>query len=270
MLRQLCRLEVRPERDKLEAVSNAMSSNAAPGMPQAPATSMSEPGARVERLFLPRPGANGRVATVLAALSCAALGAGVFGSWMAASPIAGSGPLLLGGLVLGGVAVWLAQRRPAPIRVGSLGVTVGDPTEAPRWAWCEMRRIGVEGEQLRIETSEAPLFIPLAAHGPAAARILAEAALRIPDRVEVSPRAQERVPPLVDGEGAIVIAGRLQIAGRKCLASGVSLTFESDARLCENCAALYHRQHAPAECMSCGRPLQAGALRPPGALAAGH
>jgi hypothetical protein len=249
-------------------VSNAMSSNAAPGLPRAPDTSTLEPGARVERLFLPRPGTNGRVATLLAALGCAALGAGVFGSWIAASPIAGSGLLLLGGLVLGGAAFWLVQRRPAPIRVGSLGITLGDPAEAPRWAWCDIRRVGVEGEQLRIETSAAPLFIPLAAHGPAAARILAEAALRIADRVEVSPRAQERVPSLVDTEGAIVIAGRLQIAGRKCLASGVSLTFESDARLCENCAALYHRQHAPAECMCCGRPLQAGVARPPGALAA--
>jgi hypothetical protein len=263
-------LEARPERDKLEPVSNAMSSNAVPGLPQAPAPPTPEPSARVERLFLPRPGTYARVAAALAALGCAALGAGVCGSWIAASPIAGSVPLLLGGLVLGAVALWLAQRRPAPIRVGSLGITLGDPSEAPRWAWCDIRRVGVEGEQLRIETSAAPLFIPLAAHGPAAARILAEAALRIPDRVEVSPRAQERVPPLLDTDGAIVVAGRLQVAGRKCLASGVSLTFESDARSCENCAALYHRQHAPANCSSCGRPLQAGSARPSGALAAGH
>ncbi|MEO8184730.1 MAG: hypothetical protein ABI895_38465 [Deltaproteobacteria bacterium] len=31
--------------------------------------------------------------------------------------------------------------------------------------------------------------------------------------------------------------------------------------LCDQCAALYHRQHLPAECKSCGRPLTAAAAR---------
>jgi hypothetical protein len=84
---------------------------------------------------------------------------------------------------------------------------------------------------------------------------VAEASRRIPSRVDISPKAHERLPRLVDAEGVVVPATRLQLAGQKCSASGVSITFESDARLCANCAALYHVQHVPAACLRCERPL---------------
>jgi hypothetical protein len=114
---------------------------------------------------------------------------------------------------------------------------------------------------LRIETARGPQQVSLVAHGRAAARIVAEAAQRIGARLDLSPRAHERLPALSEQDGEVVPAGRLQLAGRKCLASGVSITFESDARLCDQCAALYHRAHAPAECKSCGRALSAADAR---------
>jgi hypothetical protein len=117
----------------------------------------------------------------------------------------------------------------------------------------------VQGSELSIETARASQRLSLVAHGPAAARIVAEAAQRIGSRLELSPRAHERLPTLKESDGEVVPAGRLQLAGRKCLASGTSITFESDARPCDQCAALYHRQHVPAECKSCGRPLTAQA-----------
>jgi hypothetical protein len=200
----------------------------------------------------------------LIALGCAALGAAVFGLWLAREPIAGSGWILLAGGLVAGLGIGLRRREPPAVRVGARGVTVGDPREAQSLPWCDMERIAVEGSELCISTARGPVRLSLAAHGRAAARIVAEAAQRIGARLDLSPRAHERLPALKDSDGEIVPAGRLQLAGRRCLASGTSITFESDARLCDQCAALYHRQHVPAQCASCGRQLPepaAGARR---------
>ena len=191
----------------------------------------------------------------LIALGCAALGAAVFGLWLAREPILGSGWILLSGVLLAGLGIGLRSREPAAVRVGARGITIGDPREAQCLPWCDLQRIHVEGGELLIATGRGVERLPLASHGRAAARIVAEAAQRIASRLELSPRAHERLPALKDSDGELVAAGRLQVAGRRCLASGTSITFESDARLCEQCAALYHRQHVPAECKSCGRPL---------------
>ena len=179
----------------------------------------------------------------------------MFGLWLAPEAVAGSGWLLAGGLLLGAVGAWLLMKEPPSVRVGALGVTVGTPGEAQYLPWCDIQRIHVAGEELVLETARAPLRLALASQGRAAARIVAEAAQRIGPRLELSPKAHERLPALSEADGEVVPAARLQVAGRKCLASGISITFESDARLCHQCAALYHRQHVPAECVSCGAPL---------------
>jgi hypothetical protein len=180
----------------------------------------------------------------------------VFGLWLAPEAISGSGWLLVGGLLVAAVGGWLLLKEPPSVRVGALGVTLGEPHEAQCLPWCDIQRIHVAGEELLLETARAPLRVSLASHGRAAARIVAEAAQRIAPRLDLSPKAHERLPALSEADGEVVPAGRLQVAGRKCLASGSSITFESDARLCDQCAALYHRQHVPAECQSCGRGLE--------------
>jgi hypothetical protein len=217
------------------------------------------PAAAVERQFSPPPSLASRVGLGLVALGCAALGAAVYGLWLAPDPVAGSGWILGAGALLGGLGAGLGARRAPLLRVGPFGITLGDPRELPRVPWCDMQRIHVAGEALRIETAHGSFDLPFTAYGPAIARILAEAAARIGERVDVSPRAHERLPALSETAGEIVPAGRLQVAGRKCLASGSSLTFETDARWCDNCAALYHRQHLPVTCASCGRPLSGSA-----------
>lgn len=217
------------------------------------------PAAAVERQFSPPPSSLFRVGLGLVALGCAGLGAAVYGLWLAPDPVPGSGWILGVGVLLGGLGAGLATRQGPTLRVGPFGITLGDPREAQRVPWCDMQRLHVAAEALRIETARGPLDVPLVAYGPAIARILAEAAARIGERVDVSPRAHERLPALSETAGEIVPAGRLQVAGRKCLASGSSLTFETDARWCDNCAALYHRQHLPPACVSCGRPLSGSA-----------
>jgi hypothetical protein len=135
---------------------------------------------------------------------------------------------------------------------------LGDPPEARRVHWCDIDALRVVGDDLQLQTPDGPVNLPLARHAHAITRILAEASLRVPTRVDVAPKAHERLPALSEADGELVPAGRLQLAGRKCMASGKSITFESDARLCANCAAIYHVSQAPAECLRCQRPTGAG------------
>ena len=213
---------------------------------------------RTEWLFLPQASKASKLALGLGMLGCAALGAGVYGALLAPHPGAAGWALLAVGLLGVALAFALVPKEPPPVRVGELGVLVGEPEEARRLHWYEITRLHVLGDDLRLESSEGSVLVPLAAHARAAARVLAEAAQRIGARVDVSPKAQERLPRLSDADGTRVPAARLQLAGRKCLASGASITFESDARLCENCAALYHQGHVPAACLRCERPLVEG------------
>lgn len=210
--------------------------------------------ARVERLFLPLASTASKVARGLALLGSALLGAGVYGQWLAPEPVTGATALLVGGIVAIAAASFLRTSSP-PVRVGELGVMLGEPTEARRVHWCDIEAVRLVGEDLTLTTAEGPIRVPLAGHAPAASRIVAEAALRVPARVELAPKAHERLPALSEAEGELVPAARLQLAGRKCAESGKSITFEADARLCGNCAALYHASHVPAECLRCQRPL---------------
>ena len=217
------------------------------------------PPARFEWQYQPQAGSAWRLSFALGMLGYAALGAGVYGAWLAPQPVSAAWPLLLGGLVAVLGARLVGAGRQPPVRVGELGVIVGDPAESERLHWYELEAVRIVGDDLRLESSRAPVVLPLAVHAAAAARIVAEASQRVAERVDISPRAHERLPRLTDSAGQRVPAARLQVAGRKCAASGASITFESDARLCESCAALYHVEHVPAACLRCGRALDAGA-----------
>jgi hypothetical protein len=243
--RDLLSLNAPRGRDKLAAVTSPQSSDSA--------------AARVERRFLPVPTRSFQVGMGLIGLGCVGLGAGVFGRWFMPEPVASAGWLLAAGAALVAAGAFVRAQQPPAVRVGALGITLGDPQEAQCLPWCDVQRIHADAEALRIETARGPLALSLAAHGRAAARIVAEAAQRIGTRLELSPRAHERLPALTDADAEVVPAARLQLAGRKCLASGVSITFESDAHLCEQCAALYHREHVPAACACCGKALGAPA-----------
>jgi hypothetical protein len=244
-------LEAWERRDKLAPVSSESRSE--------PLT-IGASSERSERLFLPSAGSASKLALGLGMLGCAASGAGVYGAWLAPHALSQAWPLLIGGIAVAAAAAFIGAKAPPPVRVGELGVLVGDPAEARRVPWYEIDAVRITGEELRLESKEESLALPLGTHARAAARIVAEAAQRIPGRVDISPRAHERLPRLDDVEGSDadgerVSAARLQLAGQRCLASGTSITFESDARLCPNCAAIYHASHVPAACLRCERPL---------------
>jgi hypothetical protein len=210
---------------------------------------------RFERLFLPSSGSASKLGVGLGMLGCAALGAGVYGTWLAPHTPSASPALLIGGLVMAAVAWFIAPKEAPPVRVGELGVIVGDPAEARRLYWHEIDAVRIDGDALLLASKELPVSLSLAAHARAAARLIAEASQRIAARVDISPRAHERLPRLADAEGQRVPAARLQLTGRRCAASDTVITFENDARLCANCAAIYHVSHVPAACVRCDRPL---------------
>jgi hypothetical protein len=239
-------LEARERHDKLAAVSN-------PSQPEPLAVAAAND--RFEWLFLPNPGRASKVAVGLGMLGCAAAGAGVYGAWLAPQPVSGASLILIGGVVIAAVASLAGPKQAPPVRVSELGVIVGDPAEARRVPWYEIDAVRFAGEELRLESKGENIALPLAAHGRAAARIVAEASQRIPTKVDISPKAHDRLPRLGESEGERVPAARLQLAGQRCAASGTSITFEGDARLCPNCAALYHARHVPAACARCERPL---------------
>jgi hypothetical protein len=185
----------------------------------------------------------------------AALGAGVFGLWIADAPLPGA--RALGWIGLGAVvaSVLVTPARSPSVRVGPVGVTVGEAGDEQRVAWCDVQSVRIREGRLEIAREGGSLSVPLRSHAAAAARIVAEAALRIGDRVDISPADHERLPKLRDDDATLVPVPTLQLAGRRCLQSGNPITFESDARPCDNCGALYHRSHAPSECQSCSRSL---------------
>lgn len=216
---------------------------------------LSASGERVERLFLPSSGSASKLGLGLGMLGSATLGAGVYGTWLAPHTPSGSPALLIGGLVSVALASFIAPKAPPPVRVGELGVIVGDPAEARRLYWHEIEAVRMDGDSLLLSSKQTPVSLSLATHARAAARLIAEASQRIGMRVDISPRAHERLPRLADAEGERVPAARLQLTGQRCAASDTVITFESDARLCANCAALYHMSHVPAACVRCDRPL---------------
>jgi hypothetical protein len=216
---------------------------------------LADSGERFERLFLPSPGSASKLGLGLGMLGCALSGAGVYGSWLAPHPPSASPALLIGGLVVAALAAFIAPKAPPPVRVGELGVIVGDPAEARRLYWHEIDAVRIDGDSLLLSSKQTPVSLSLVEHARAAARLIAEASQRIAARVDISPRAHERLPRLADAEGQRVPAARLQLTGQRCAASDTVITFESDARLCANCAALYHVNHVPAACVRCDRPL---------------
>jgi len=236
--------------------TGASSQAGEPATPSLGSAAGADASGRVERQFQARPGSSAKVVLGLGFLGSAALGAGVFGAWFAPEVVPGASALIAGG-ALGLIVALYGGREVPPVRVGELGVIFGNPAEAARLAWCDVRSVRIVGDALRLETAGAPIDVPLGAHARAAARILAEASIRIGQRVDVSPKAHERLPPLAEADAEIVPAARLQLAGRRCAASGKSITFENDARLCPNCAALYHVSHVPPVCKSCERPIAA-------------
>lgn len=219
-------------------------------------------GPRLEWRFEPEQMRISLVVAIAGMVAAAALGAGVFGQWLH-DPANSFAPFLLaiGALGLVGTLV-VAGAGAAPVRVGDPGVAMEKPSDTIRIPWCDMEHIRIERGTLSIEAGESSLRIPLALHQAAVARVLAEAVVRAPEAMDVKGEAVEGLPKPSDDDGTRVPIEMLQIAGRACAASDKAIAFERDARLCPNCAQVYHKDHVPKTCVTCESELTGKVYQP--------
>jgi len=186
-------------------------------------------------------------------LGSLALGAGFYSGWISDPAGEYAMPLIGVGLVGLGFGAFRLLRGARPVRVGDAGVATEQGSEMLRLLWCEIEGISLDHEQLVVRGKASSIAVPLELHARAASRILKEAALRLPAILDVPRNLVDRLPPPTDEDAPIVVVAGLQIAGHRCRSSKEVITFERDARLCPNCAEVYHHRHLPKNCMTCER-----------------
>jgi hypothetical protein len=213
---------------------------------------------RKERRFLPEQTQSSKYAAIGGMVGAAVLGAGVYGQWIRAWATEGATEisyarfLVAGGAIGLGLALWFSDAGGSTIRVGAAGVGVEKGSELTRIAWCDLSRVYVEAGKLVLEGEETTLSITIAPNRTAVAWILKEGTLRVPDAMDVKPRDSDGLPTPKDDDGEQVEMLQVQVSGRHCKNSGKVISFEKDARLCPNCAEVYHHAHVPKKCATCG------------------
>jgi hypothetical protein len=216
---------------------------------------------RTERRFEPEQTQTNNLAVIGGMVGALGLGAGVYSQWIQDPPLGFASWLVAGGaLVLGG-ALWFGDAGAVPVRVGDAGLAIEKGTELSRLAWCDIERIYTEKNELVIKGDQLTLTLPLKAHARAAAWVLSEAARRLPDVLDVHRKLADELPKPRETDGTVVKIDSLQIAGRNCAASDKPIAFERDARLCPNCAEVYHKDHVPKKCATCENDLGERAVK---------
>lgn len=207
---------------------------------------------RRERRFRPQQTHTSVVSAAAGMLGAIALGAGVYAEWISDPAHSFAPYVVTAGAVVLGAALWFGDRGMVPVRVGDAGIAVEKGNELVRLAWCDIQRIHVERGQLIAQGDELSLNIPLGAQPLAVSWILAEAARRMPDVVDVKGSVVDDLPEPKEGDGEPRVIDSAQVAGRQCASSGEVIAFERDARLCPSCGQVYHKAHVPKKCVTCG------------------
>jgi len=207
---------------------------------------------RVERRFVPEATHTSRLASGIGMLGSLALGAGVYGQWVKETPLAYASALVTLGAVGLGTGLWLGSASTFPVRVGDAGIAIERGAELTRLLWCDMDEIRIEKGDLVAVSKHLTLSIPLGAHPRATAFIVAEAERRLPKILKVDEAAKRSIPAATQPGGEEVPVSGDQVAGRRCAATNKIISFERDARLCPNCAQVYHKDNVPKACVTCG------------------
>jgi hypothetical protein len=225
------------------------------------------PKARVRRIddafrewrFEPKAGTRDLLGVIALSIGALALGGGVYAQFVSAKDTVGhtyAPYLLAAGLAFMAGYFFLLGQRTGPIVVGELGIGFEQDGKVERTAWYELLGLTLEHDALRFKTAGKPLSLVLAEHPSAARFVVAQARERVPDRVQIADRDAARIGAPKPGEGVERKADPPQVTELNCRASGRPLSFESDVRLCDCCAALYHRAKVPPACLECGRSLK--------------
>ncbi len=218
------------------------------------------PGSLTERRFVAEPSERSNIQALIGGLGAAALGAGTYATWVHDAPMPVA-PYLFGlGTLAVVVAAVMSSSDNIPLRVGDAGVGIERGGAQPeRIAWYEIEKVSIDGNgRVVVEGGKKRIVAPAAHHGAAAASILKEALDRIPKRVAAP---TEQVTPLLrsaDDHAPVVAIEPMQLAGRRCKASDVIISFERDARACSRCGEVYDKKHTPEKCLTCEAPMTIG------------
>jgi hypothetical protein len=101
--------------------------------------------------------------------------------------------------------------------------------------------------------------VPVGSHPEAVARIVEEGRRRIKKRVEIEKGVLKQMPTAHDHAGQRLELEPLQVVGKKCAASGRTISYEPDARVCALCERVYFKRSVPNKC-KCGNDISA--MRP--------
>ncbi len=211
--------------------------------------SIRKPSRRIERVYLSPTPSRALWLYGFGLLATATLGAGSYERFFTEDPRGIALYLLFGGALALGLVILTFPNLPGAMLVGDGGIGMERSGDSPlRVAWCDLRRLSFDKVALIAEGGGVTIRIPLSS--PAAAVALQE--------------ARERVPKIVPNElpGGLLAANPqagterslkdLQVAGKRCKASGQIISFERDARVCFRCGETYHKDHMPERCLTCG------------------
>ena len=221
---------------------------------------MTTPAPRFERRFEPTSATPAGVLFLVLNAGALAAGAGAVGLYVRASrPDAAplTTELLAVGALLLAAATLLTSGGGVRVRVGPSGVALekGDLVRIP---WHAIEALRHEGSRVILEgTSEFGVGVrealPLRTHRTAITALVAEAKRRVPACVPESLASIfDGVPPAAGEEVALE---PVQLAGKRCAASGQPIAFDSDGLACPNCGRVYAKAAAPEAC-PCGADLR--------------
>jgi len=213
-----------------------------------------------ERRFLPSQTQTTKLALGGGMAGALVLGAGVYAQWIQEPPLSYSPYIVACGALALGAALWFGEGETAPVRVSDAGVAIEKGSEISRVAWCDIERVFADKDDLVIKSEELTLSLPIKAHASAVSWILSEATRRVPDVMDVKRSVVNGLPKPKDVESETVPLEAVQVAGRHCAASDKPIAFEKDARLCPNCAQVYHKDHVPKQCATCEQELAGRAV----------
>lgn len=215
-------------------------------------------GKLTERRFVAEPTARTNLQSLVGGIGAALVGAGVYAAWVHDAPMAVT-PYLFGAgavAILGGWAMSSADS--LPLRVGDAGIAAERGEAQPdRLAWWQIEKVSLDARSgVVVEGGGRRIVAGLGYHPAAAGFIVKEALLRIPRKVAIDGEQSAAIARGADEHAGTVLAVEpVQVAGRRCKASGAIISFERDAITCARCGEVYDRRHVPGACLSCDAPM---------------
>ena len=222
-------------------------------------------GRRQERRFVSQAATNPILVRGAGAVAALLLGAGLYAyvygqSFTADAERSIPSYIIAAGAVLMGITIWIGTSAENPIRVGDPGIAV-EKGDLRRMPWWGVEKITFEPGALALnivgndEANTAWTFkVSVKAHPEAVGWIIREAMDRIPKRVDIPEETLEKLPPAGEHAGQKLDLEPLQVVGKRCAATGKTISYEPDGRVCPRCERVYSKRSVPKKC-KCGNSL---------------